>query len=190
MSKIDLKSTFILGSDKSLILTKSFIEKRMEVSPIKIWSHCGRDVIDVNKERYEEVLLEGQKFALENNSESISWIDNYNQLGAVGYMKIAYAFLGERHGDSMWCVKECLPNDVLEYLKAMSEYLKTEIRQEYNAYDNALSIEPKSLNYAEQFELLNEYIAKEGNGPFEKIKQMTFTGKLFSDKTYPVLRNK
>jgi|GEM_PF-3209907 len=190
MSKIDLKSTFIFGCDKSAILTKSFVEKKMGVSPIRVWSYCGRDVLDVQKERYEEVLLEGQKFALENSLQSISWIDHYNEVGAVGYMKIAYAFLGERHGDTMWCVKECLPKDVLDYLKAMSDYLKTEVRQEYNASDNALLIEPKSLDYDEQFGLLNDYIAKEGNGPFEKIKQMTFTGKLFSDKTYPVLRNK
>ena len=187
MNKINFKSAFIFGSNSSSVLTRDFIEKKLNVSPIKVWSYCGRDVLDVPTERYEEVILEGQKFALENKLESTSWIDHYKELGSVGYIKLAYAFLGERQGDFIWCIKDYMPKDVLEYLKAMSKYLKTEVHQEYNQSDNALLIQPKSLNYDEQFELINEYIAKEGNGPFVKIKQMTFTGKLLNDKTYPIL---
>ena len=189
MSRIDFKSTFIFKSNDSAVLTKDFVEKKLNVSPIKIWSYRNRIVLDVPKERYEQVLLESQKYALENKLESISWIDHYKVLGSVGYMKLAYAFLGERQGDFIWCIKDYMPKDVLEYLKAMSKYLKTEVHQEYNQSDNALLIQPKSLNYDEQFELINEYIAKEGNGPFEKIKQMTFTGKLLNDQTYPILKN-
>lgn len=190
MSRIDLKSTFIFGSNKSFTLTKGFIQKDMGISQIKLWSYCGRDVLDVPKENYEQVLLEGQKFAIKNKLESTSWLDHYNEPGTVGYMKMAYAFLGERQGDCMWCIKDNLPKDILEYLRAMSNYLKTEVHQAYNVADNALLIQPKSLDYAEQFELLNEFTQKEGVSPFSEIKQMTFTGKLFSDKTYPVLRNK
>lgn len=196
MKTNDMKSAFIFGSEDSLISTRDYIENSLGVLT-RIWAidlerlpkrfvPNAKGILLVSFENYENVLLEGQKFILEEQIDSTYWLDHYNEQGDIGYMRMAYALLGKREGDSMWCETKKLPKDILEYLKLMSKYLKTEVQQLYNMRDNALLIQSKSLAYDEQTELLNEFIKQEGVGPFEKIKKMTFTGKLLTDKTYPL----
>ncbi len=186
MSKLELKSAFIIGSSDSAKLMRNFLTQEMEIKAIKEWSYCGRDVIDVPKTDYEKVLLEGQKYVIDKNLSYVSWLNHYNELVSCGYLQLAYAMLDPRKGDYSWCMDEYLPKDVLEYLKQMRKYLGVEVLQSYNRVDNALCFQPESLDYQKQLELMSAFISKEGIGPFSVIRPMTFTGELQKEERFPI----
>jgi len=72
MSKLELKSAFIIGSSESAKLMKNFLTTEMKIEIIKEWSYCGRDVIDVPKNDYQRVLLEGQQYVLDRKLSYVS----------------------------------------------------------------------------------------------------------------------
>lgn len=187
MSKLELKSAFIIGSSESTKLMRNFLTTEMKIEIIQEWSYCGRDVIDVPKEDYERVLLEGQKYAIDKNLSYVSWLNHYNELVSCGYLQLAYAILNRNdEGYFHWCIDEYLPKDILEYLKKMRKALGVHVHQSYNRVDNALCLQPRSLDYQKQLELMNAFVEKEGIGPFDIIRPMTFTGKLQNEESFPI----
>lgn len=187
MSKLKLKSAFIIGSSESAKLMRNFITTEMKIETTKEWSYCGRDVIDVPKSDYERVLLEGQQYVLDRKLSYVSWLNHYNELVNCGYLQLAYAILNKNEeGDMSWCIDEYLPMDILEYLKRVRKALGVNVHQTYNSVDNALCLQPQSLDYQKQLELMSAFIEQEGTGPFQIIKPMTFTGQLQNEKSFPI----
>jgi len=106
---------------------------------------------------------------------------------SCGYLQLAYAILDRNdEGDMRWCIDEYLPTDILEYLKKVRKALGVNVHQSYNGADNALCLEPQSLDYQKQLALMSSFIEQEGTGPFDIIRPMSFTGELQSKSKFPI----
>ncbi|MCI8544861.1 MAG: hypothetical protein HFH09_01360 [Bacilli bacterium] len=190
MSKLELKSAFIIGKE-STTLMKNFLTKQLEIRILREWQCCERDVIDVPAKEYERVLLEGQKYVVEQNLQAVCWINQYGEAIECGYLELAYAILRrQRKGNALWCLDKYLPDDVKEYLRKMSVALGVDVGHFYNETDRALCLAPQSLDYQEQLKLMKEFIVKEGTGPFSRIIPLTFTGKKQEKESFFLMKVK
>ena len=81
---------------------------------------------------------------------------------------------------SLWgSYDERTPHYLLEYFDSMKSYLGvSKIFRTYNGAEDALTITPLSLDYEEQSKRLRSFVEENGNGPFEKIYPLSFSGEL------------
>lgn len=190
MSKLELKSTFIIRGD-SVRLIKKFLTNELQIECIREWKCAEGNVIDVPKEDYERALLEGQKYAVEENLSYVYWINQYNEAIRCGYLQLAYAILRrQRKGNPLWCLDKYLPEDVVEYLGKMRRTLGVEVEHSYHGEDRALCFTPQSLDYRELLKLMEDFIVKEGTGPFSRIIPLTFTGEKLEKESFFLLKTK
>lgn len=189
MSKLELKPAFLVGIDSTKLM-KNFLKEEMKIEIVRDWPSVGRNVLDVPKEDYERVLLEGQKYALSKNI-FVHWINQYGEAVECGYLELAYAILRRRRkGTKLWCVDKFLPEDVMKYLTKMREFLGVDVKQSYNGIDRALCFMPQGLDYQKQLEAMKEFIIKEGTGPFARIIPMTFTGEVQKKESFSFIKVK
>lgn len=190
MSKLELKSAFIIGGDSTRLM-KKFLTKDLQIEITREWKCADRNVIDVPRKDYERVLLEGQKYAVEENLSYVYWINQYNEAIRCGYLQLAYGILRrQRKGNPLWCLDKYLPEDIMEYLRKMRDALGTDVEHSYHDVDRALCFTIQSLDYQEQLKLMRDFIVKEGAGPFSRIIPLTYTGEKQEKESFFLMKMK
>ena len=178
----EMKDVFISSDKKYILYMLDYIKNDLGISEADYFCYAGKFVICVPKEMYENVLLNGRKFACKEENFNIGWINHYNErrteIGAcdVGYGRLPKILIpGEekkQYGDRFFwgCIDERTPRTILEYFDSMKDYLKVDkILREYNRVDDALTISPFSPDYDEMSKLFKEFVEKYGYGPFKTI---------------------
>ncbi len=190
MSKLELKSAFIIGNPDSTKLMRNFLIKEMKIEIVER-TYYSRDVIDVPQKDYEKALIEGREYVAKQQIQNVSWVNPYNVAIECGYLQLAYAILRrKRKGTPMWCLDKYLPEDILEYLKKMREYLGVNVQHSYHEGDRALCFAPQSLDYEKQLELMKNFVVNEGTGPFSRIIPVSHMGELQKDESFFLLKVK
>lgn len=189
----DMKDVFLFSKtygqvDKMLY----FIQTVLEVK-----TSAKRDLIDyyvicVDPNEYERVLLEGRKFAIENNY-GILWIDCYGNAHApIASMNIGVALLpevlidGETYEDDRndWHIDGKTPASIIEYFSKLKEYLGSEIiriDREYSGNAIIIKLVTIDLDFKKYENLLAQFVIETGNGPFTGICPLTFTGEFVEE---------
>lgn len=187
-----LKGVFITGEEDVKNDMLEYIQDLEGISEADWGCYCGRYVINVPKEKYEEVLRKGKEYACEIGLiNHISWLDYQDEMRyPICSCDIGYAFLpetllpGEKTSSDitrtrvLWDTDEYAPKTLLEYFKAMKEFLDVDISRHYKFSENAMIIAPHSLDYEETMAKFTKFIELYGYGPFERIKPLSFTGKI------------
>lgn len=184
-----MKDVFLTGGNEQAQKILAYL-KNIGISDLDIWNYIGYYIVSVNPKEYEHALREGKKFACANDW-GIYWINYYNERrGPIASSDIGYGILPqtlipgeekEQYADRrMWDhYDDHTPKTILEYFEVMKEYLGvTKIFRTYSIADNAITITPLSLDYERMSQLFKKFIEKYGYGPFEEVRELTFTGKL------------
>ena len=187
-----MKNTFLFNEYETPKKMLEFIRNDLGIEEADIWNYIGYDVISVPPKEYERVLIEGKKYARDNDL-GMWWVDHYNlRRSPIASVDIAYGMLprapipGEEKHDysfrGFWSEDKSTPPYLLDYLNEMKAYLKIEkLFRTYNHADKALTLTPLSLDYEEQLGLIKEFIYKNGYGPFNKIYPLKVTGELIKE---------
>ncbi|MBR5369946.1 MAG: hypothetical protein IK137_01430 [Bacilli bacterium] len=200
MSKDDnMKSVFITGEEDVKEDMIEYIQSELGVYDADWYNYCGRYVIEVPKDKYEEVLKAGKEYGVEVGLiNCMSWLDYQDEMRyPISSCDIAYGTLpetllpGEELGENykiirrFWCDDEYTPKTLLEYFNAMKKFLDVgSIERHYHLCEEdggRMIISPNSLDYEMTMKKFKEFIKTYGYGPFEVIKPLSFTGKLIDE---------
>lgn len=188
MSKLELKSAFI-GNIGEIDLVRDFLISEIKIEVIQEHFWQEREILLVPQDAYERALLEGRKYVAQKKFESVNWKNYYGQAENCRNLQLAVAILEGRKIGLHWCLNQYLPKDVLEYLRQMRASLGIGVDQSYwnfGGINNGLCLEPRSFDYDRNFKLLNQFIEKEGTGPFTRIVPLAFTGEVQKEENFPV----
>ena len=199
MAKKIMRDVFMSGDKETMLYMLGYLKDNLGISEAEYWNYIGYYVIHVPEDKYIEALVNGKKFASEENI-GMYWINHYDERRApVDSCDIGYGFLpktlipGEEKkkysNRYFWGYNDhCTPKTILEYFDSMKEYLKVDsILREYNGADDALVITALDPDYYTKSELLKEFVEKYGYGPFSEIHQLTCSGKYVKQ---PILSKK
>ena len=183
-----MKDVFMSGDKKNMLFMLDYIKNNLGVSEADYWNFIGYYVISVPYDQYENVLLNGRKFAC-GEDFGIYWLNHYNERrGPIAACDIGYGLLpktsipGEEKEENanreFWgYYDERTPKIILEYFDAMKKYLKVDkIIRDYHISNDALRISPLNYDYESKSKLFREFIEKYGYGPFKEIHPLTFDG--------------
>ena len=194
MSLDDMKDTFLFndGHETSQKML-DYIQNVLGITESGRWNYMGYDVVSVDPEEYERVLLEGRKYAIENDL-GMWWIDcNNTRRAPIASMDIGFGILpetlleGEPVGNDrhIWDIPDANPPIIVDYFAKMQEYFGKEIIRVDKKYwsDNGMTITPvtKDIDFEKYQNLLAEFIIEHGTGPFTEIHPLTFTGKYIEE---------
>ena len=181
------KDVFISNDRQNIIVMLHYVKNVLGIDEAERWNFIGKEVLCVPPANYEEVLLKGKQYAVDNNLP-VCWLDYQKSVRPINCCDIGYALLPETKipGEDLkeykdkhyWGLyRDHTPKTILEYFDAMKEYLNVdELYLSTNLADKAMMISPASLDYDKMSELLNEFVKEYGYGPFEEIHSLTFTG--------------
>ena len=178
MSKVKFKNAFIFEEKKSLTLMKNYITKALKISVITGLYGSGdmmKDSIAVVEKDYDKAIEEGKKFAMLSELKVVAWVNYYDQAVDLFALQIASAV---KNPERSW-------KKVIDYLRKIQDSIGVvDIwHDSFNANPDAISINTLGADYERQIEALENFIQREGKGPFEKITMLSSTGKLL-DKQF------
>ena len=187
----NMKDVFLSGHKEQTFKMLDYLREELNVSEADYWNYIGYYVISVPHEKYEYALLEGKKFAFQNDF-GIYWLNHYNERRSpiassdLGYGLLPKIVPGGNDNRRLWSwCNEATPECILEYLEEMRKFLKVdEIFRDYNSSDDALTISSLSLDYEDQSKLFKDFIYEHGYGPFKEIHPLTFTGEYVKEPIY------
>ena len=184
----EMKDVFMSGDKNTMLFMLSYIKNNLGISEADYWNYIGYYVIQVPKDKYESVLLNGRNFAYEENFD-IYWINHYNERRApitacdIGYGLLPKTLIpGEEkkeyaNRDFWGYYDDHTPKTILEYFHSMEDFLKVnKIIREYHVADDALTISSFDPDYEAKSKLFREFVEKYGYGPFREIHPLTSTG--------------
>lgn len=194
----DMKDTLLFRDYEIANKMLKFIQNDLGIKESGRWNFIGYEVISVDPKEYERVLLEGRKYAIENDW-GMHWVNCDNERrGPIASMDIGYGIITRKPFENekdvydrfFWeYYEEDRPQVVREYLDLMKDHLGEQIIRldiTYRRHDDendAFIIKPvtNDIDYEKYKNLLANYISEYGYGPFEEIKPMTFTGKIVEE---------
>ena len=203
MSVDDMKDTFMCGYPENTQKMLAFIQGKLGIKDYAIWNYIGYYVVSVDPKEYEHVLVEGKKFAYQEDL-GMYWLNNYNvRRSPIASYDIGFAILpkklipGEneegKSNRSFWETdyENRTPQVILDYFENMREYLKVQkiFRTFTSSDEDGLIITPLSIYYNTEMELLKEFVGKNGYGPFKEIRPMSITGEI-QKEPIPILKMK
>ena len=199
----DMKDVFMFADRESAPKMLDFIQNDLNIKESGEWNYIGYDVVSVDPDKYEYVLREGKRFALENGI-SAWWLDcRTSRRWPVNSVDIGWAVLSdnisisvdeaERIGNKeFWDMDEHAPQVLIDYCNNMKEYLHVHFIKRTRAWEDenkmAFVLSAGTLDFEGSQELLREYIRKYGLGPFDKIETLTYTGDFTNELIIPKRR--
>ena len=190
MAENAMKNVFLSRTRESAEKMFHYIHDDLGIES-DLYNYLGYMVIEVASQEYERALLEGKKYAIQEDF-GMFWIDQYNvRRSPIGSVDIGLGILpgtrlpGETkkayHNRIMMSIDEYTPKIVLDYFKAMEKYLGVEVFRSYDTGDDAIIISPSGIDHEKYSDLLQEFVREYGTGPFDMIYPLTFTGKLVEE---------
>lgn len=135
-------------------------------------------VPDVN---YREVITIGRQYGIENAFDKLKWADQYGNAIEITNLNMARFQLEKRLDSVDW--KDELSIEIRIYMASMARALGVDV--------NYLSIQPKSLNYPEMKDKMEEFVRINKLGPFTGFILLDSVGKVMeknSEKVLPYIK--
>jgi len=165
---------FITQNKENALKLYDYIHDELGISEVtKIYYNNGNFYsLVVREENYRKAIINGHRFAYDNNMTDVFWIDSSNCFEKVGCLQIAYMVMDKNvKGNIMWGLDKHLPKDIKLYLKELENYLGVSLfRTCVNDDENyCFVIVAKGMDYEKYMERLDNFINEYGVGPFIEI---------------------
>ena len=196
---IEMKSVFLAKNDYDDAATMvRYLQDDLGIAEAKTDTCIAGRLVDVPKEQYEEALIKGKEYAV-NNNLGLAWVNWYNEPTPLDSVELAYGILPKKrllferpdYNRLEWNYDEKkIPAVVRGYLEILKRYIRSNnVFVKYNQHDNALTIASSGLDYDTKHGLLEEFIQQFGYGPFLDIHSLDITGE-YVEESIPKRRVK
>lgn len=172
-------NVFVTRNKENFLKLFNYIYNDLDIKEATKVIENGIYSLIVSDKNYKNVLINGCKFAYENNMNDVFWVDSYNSLEKVGYLQIAYMVMDKNvKGNIMWGLDKYLPKDIKNYLKQLENYLRVSLFRTCvdDGENYCFVIVVKGSDYEEYINKLDYFVNEYGIGPFIEIIPLDESG--------------